>query len=77
MISQNLKEFRQYLISNGKQVHDLAPERLLTGNGFFAILELLRDLNLQIDGENIRTLHSLWLQSTRDCFRKIHNRELN
>ena len=75
--TSNLTDLRQYLLENGKQVYDLIPDLLLTDDGYTVILTLIKQLQLDIDGELVKQLHALWLSSTRECFKKIHNRELN
>lgn len=74
---KNLYKLEKKLSELGKNVFHLRAEDLLTSSGVDSIMNLITKLGLDINASTVRQVHTLWLDSTRECFRTTHNRELN
>ena len=72
----NLYKLRNTLVENGKHVVNISPDRLLTDEGYLAIIELTNNLHLTIDVDIIKQLHELWLTATRKCYTAFHKKNL-
>tara|TARA_R110000803_G_scaffold161570_2_gene225248 strand:- start:2241 stop:2912 length:672 start_codon:yes stop_codon:yes gene_type:complete len=71
----NLQSIRDLLVGNGKVVLDISPDKLLTPDGYLAIIHLTNKLRLTINPVVVKTLHQLWLASTTKCYQEFYNKE--
>jgi hypothetical protein len=75
-MSNRLSSLVDPLITNGSKVNIYTADTLYTANGYDIINDIVTNLHLEVTLHQIKTLHSIWLQSTKEVYYNYFNREL-
>ena len=75
-MTMRLKAFHYDLVRQNKSVLTYDADALFLDSGVDIILDVVAKFNLNIPLSYIKTLHSKWLQDTREVYYNYFNREL-
>ena len=75
-MTKKLKELESHLSDDGRSVQHINFKDLYQDDGYTVVNNIIDTLSLQIPKDYIKTLHHLWLQSTRDVYYTYFNRKL-
>lgn len=75
-MQQRLIEIQDYIKHRSNKILSYDAEDLFSNNGSEMVIELTKRLSLNIDPDMIKSLHSIWLSSTRQLYFACHGTEL-
>jgi hypothetical protein len=75
-MSNRLSSLVDPLVTNGGKVGIYTADTLYSATGYKTIYDIVTELRLDITLSQVKTLHSIWLQSTKEVYYNYFNREL-
>lgn len=75
-MTNRLSSFKEYLDMENKWTRLYWADQLYAPNGYGVLFNISNDLGLNIPINYIKTLHHIWLQSTKNIYYNYFNREL-
>lgn len=75
-MTQQLGTLVDTLKSTGQQADIYTADTLYAANGHEMVYDIVSDLHLDVTQSQVKTLHSIWLQSTKEVYYNYFNREL-